>query len=170
MPFENVRTFENVNNLPKAIILLRLRAIDPTAKAETGKVLFNVIGGPSRMADGVNISSILASEQILNLINYAETAEEAAIELRRISAKENAGKAIELKRVSANQVVNDYERRVHNGMTEAVLNSQIDAATNVNELKPVLRSIVKMLYAQTKTGKTSLRLLLGVADEVMPDR
>lgn len=95
-------------------------------------------------------------------------AERASI-ARKKAAKENAGKAVELKNVSANQAVNDYERRIHGGITEAALNSKIDAVAS-EELKPVLKSISKMLYAQTKSNKILLRLLLGVADEVMPDR
>lgn len=98
------------------------------------------------------------------------TAEQIIFRKRRKSAKENAGKAIELKGVSHNQAVDDYERRIHNGITEAILNSQIDASATVEDLKPILKNITKILCAQTKANKTLLRLLLGVADEVMPDR
>jgi 2-phospho-L-lactate transferase/gluconeogenesis factor (CofD/UPF0052 family) len=104
------------------------------------------------------------------LVPYVFTPTELAISARKAGAKTNAGKAIELKNVPANQAVNNLEKQVHSGTSESALDSEIDATTTIAELQVVIKKLAKMVYAQTKANQTSLRLLLAVADETIPDR
>jgi hypothetical protein len=88
---------------------------------------------------------------------------------RKQSAKTNARLVVEIKDLSPAQAETWFDRAVTSGITESSITASIDAATTSAQLKPILKTLTRVLYASMKTNKTILSLLVALRDEIMPD-
>lgn len=106
----------------------------------------------------------------VNAIYNSHTGLPYPYELRKLSAKLNAGKVSELKGISISQAKTWIARKLHGSDTETALDATIDAAVTVADLRPILKNVIATSYKRTETDKIILALLISIADQVMPDR
>lgn len=91
-------------------------------------------------------------------------------ELRQATAIPNAGKVSELKGISISQAKTWIVRKLHGNDTETSLDTMIDSAVTVADLRPILKNIIATSYKRTETDKIILALLISLADQIMPNR
>jgi hypothetical protein len=83
-------------------------------------------------------------------------------------AVESAKQATEIYKLTPNQAVVWSEKQIIGDKSESALTTELDAATTVAALKPVILSIIQMNYRAVKTEKSKLRLLVALRDKIMP--
>lgn len=119
-----MRVFDNINNLPQAVIEWRLRKVDPTGVAET----YSTIPTPENLFtihNYVKVDSVLTDTQIVNGLSNPMTVKEQRAIDKRLASLTNAQLASALKTVTADEAETYIENTVTSLATAKVVMKQM---------------------------------------------